>query len=96
MINVKLDTTTSRTVLVMKIYETRTNIYEFYLDYDSVCVLNTNQQYFYLFPACDCPSGLCDSVGNCICPPRVTGEDCDNCLPQTFGFDRLIGCEVRS
>jgi len=43
---------------------------------------------------CECASGLCDAVsGQCVCPPRVTGPDCDVCLPQTFGFDPLIGCE---
>jgi len=43
---------------------------------------------------CECASGLCDAVsGQCVCPPRVTGADCDVCLPQTFGFDPLIGCE---
>ena len=28
-----------------------------------------------------------------MCPPRVTGALCDTCLPFTFGFDSLIGCE---
>ena len=28
-----------------------------------------------------------------MCPPRVTGDLCDSCLPLTFGFDALIGCE---
>ena len=28
-----------------------------------------------------------------MCPPRVTGVDCGTCLPFTFGFDPLIGCE---
>jgi laminin, alpha 3/5 len=29
----------------------------------------------------------------CICPPRVTGEKCDQCIAYTFGFDQVIGCE---
>jgi len=46
------------------------------------------------FAGCHCASGLCDpQTGQCVCPPRVTGADCDVCLPQTFGFDPLIGCE---
>ena len=44
---------------------------------------------------CRCPSGLCHpETGQCVCPPRVTGPNCDVCLPNTFGFDPLIGCEV--
>ena len=46
------------------------------------------------YTACNCPSGLCDArTGQCVCPPRVTGEDCNTCLPLTFGFDPFIGCE---
>lgn len=52
---------------------------------------------YYGFPncrECNCPSGLCDDrTGQCMCPPRVTGAKCDVCLPQTFGYDPLIGCE---
>lgn len=45
---------------------------------------------------CDCPStALCErDTGECICPPRVTGEKCDKCEPYTFGFDQIIGCEL--
>ena len=43
---------------------------------------------------CNCPYGLCDpESGQCVCPPRVTGANCDTCLPRTFGFDKYIGCE---
>ena len=48
----------------------------------------------YDISGCNCPSQLCDSMtGQCVCPPKVTGDDCDICLPETFGFDPLIGCE---
>lgn len=30
--------------------------------------------------------------GQCICPPRVTGEKCDKCMPLTYGVDPIIGC----
>ncbi|GIY12987.1 laminin subunit alpha [Caerostris darwini] len=44
---------------------------------------------------CDCPStAYCQPVtGQCICPPRVTGDRCDSCVPYTYGFDSIIGCE---
>ncbi len=46
------------------------------------------------FSECVCPSGLCDPVsGQCVCPPRVTGANCNECFPRTFGYDPLIGCE---
>lgn len=50
----------------------------------------------YLFvTACNCPFGLCHQVtGQCICPPRVTGDKCDTCKPGTYGYDALIGCQV--
>lgn len=53
---------------------------------------------FFGFPECkpcDCPStAICEKqTGECICPPRVTGEKCDQCVPLTFGFDQIIGCE---
>ncbi|CAH1775060.1 unnamed protein product, partial [Owenia fusiformis] len=52
---------------------------------------------YYDFPnckRCNCPSGLCEPrTGRCVCPERVTGENCDTCLPRTFGYDPLIGCE---
>lgn len=53
---------------------------------------------FFGFPECkpcDCPStAICEKqTGECICPPRVTGEKCDQCVPYTFGFDQIIGCE---
>lgn len=48
----------------------------------------------HLITACNCPSGLCDDrTGQCMCPPHVTGDNCDTCLAETFGFDQLIGCE---
>ncbi|KPM02403.1 paramyosin-like protein 1, partial [Sarcoptes scabiei] len=53
---------------------------------------------FYGWPdckKCDCPStAICHwKTGDCICPKGVTGKDCDKCLPLTFGFDKIIGCE---
>ena len=48
-----------------------------------------------IFPACNCPFGLCHQVtGDCICPPRVTGDRCDECEPGSYGYDGLIGCQV--
>lgn len=37
---------------------------------------------------------MCEKeTGACICPDRVTGDKCDQCVPLTFGFDPIIGCE---
>ncbi len=33
----------------------------------------------------------CDSYGQCICKTGVTGEKCNQCLPDFFNFD-VIGC----
>lgn len=54
---------------------------------------------FYGFPdckPCDCPSkSLCEKdTGACICPPHVTGEKCDKCELNSFGFDQFFGCEL--
>lgn len=35
---------------------------------------------------------ICVLSGECICPPRVTGERCDKCMPLTYGVDPIIGC----
>ena len=31
-----------------------------------------------------------------MCPPRVTGDNCDQCVPATYGYDPLVGCTVSS
>lgn len=31
-------------------------------------------------------------VGECQCPDNVRGELCDQCIDQTFGYDRIHGC----
>lgn len=42
--------------------------------------------------ACNCPA-TCNSVtGSCECPKHVTGDQCDQCAPKTYGYDRTIGC----
>lgn len=42
--------------------------------------------------ACNCPA-TCNAVtGACECPKRTTGPQCDQCVPQTYGYDRTIGC----
>ncbi|XP_033642862.1 laminin subunit gamma-1-like [Asterias rubens] len=33
----------------------------------------------------------CDSYGQCVCKTGVTGEKCNQCLPDYFNFD-VIGC----
>ncbi|OQV14684.1 Laminin subunit alpha [Hypsibius exemplaris] len=53
---------------------------------------------FWGFPnckVCNCPfNSVCDPVsGACICPPRVTGDRCDTCMPQTYGFHPITGCQ---
>jgi hypothetical protein len=46
--------------------------------------------------ACSCPFGVCHQVtGQCICPPLVEGDRCDRCKPEAYGYDVLIGCQVR-
>ncbi|ESO00345.1 hypothetical protein HELRODRAFT_192596 [Helobdella robusta] len=43
---------------------------------------------------CQCPTGICEPrTGRCVCPKLVTGENCDTCLPNTFGYNALVGCE---
>lgn len=48
-----------------------------------------------LISACNCPYGMCNpTTGECMCPPRVTGERCNTCVSATYGFDPLVGCTV--
>lgn len=46
--------------------------------------------------ACNCDtSQQCDPhTGQCFCPPHVEGKNCDRCIPQAYGYDPLIGCQV--
>ena len=43
---------------------------------------------------CDqCGSDFCDrSDGQCTCKPNVIGPGCEQCAPNTFGFDDCLGC----
>ncbi|XP_021120891.1 laminin subunit alpha-1 isoform X2 [Heterocephalus glaber] len=48
--------------------------------------------------ACDCHeqgslSGVCHrETGRCDCRPHVTGQRCDQCLPDHYGLDAGLGC----
>jgi len=49
-------------------------------------------QLCFCFSACNCPATCNAQTGECECPKRVIGPLCDQCAPQTFGYDATIGC----
>lgn len=53
---------------------------------------------FSIFTACDeCTNSAynCDpDTGRCICPPLSKGIDCQQCYPNSWGWEHKIGCKL--
>ncbi len=38
---------------------------------------------------------VCDDVtGQCLCPPLVTGKECDRCMQNAYNYSATDGCMV--
>lgn len=53
---------------------------------------------FFFCTECDqCPNSafMCDEeTGRCICPPLSRGSDCQQCYPNSWGWEHRKGCTV--